>query len=95
MKSCNKRPVTAKQIENLVDDVENTLIGSGGTGSGKQSNQQHGYGSLKGIGRSSICFVLHPYIVSLRILITFIDELEKMLSEKHWEFVTAFIYHRI
>ena len=29
LKSCNKRPVTAKQIETLVDDIENTLTGSG------------------------------------------------------------------
>ena len=29
MKSCNKRPVTAQQIQKLVDDIENTLAGSG------------------------------------------------------------------
>ena len=29
MKSCNKRPVTAQQIQDLVDDIENTLMGSG------------------------------------------------------------------
>jgi hypothetical protein len=26
MKSCNKRPVTAQQIQDLVDDIENTLM---------------------------------------------------------------------
>ncbi len=29
LKSCNKRPVTAKQIEKLVDDIENILSVSG------------------------------------------------------------------
>ena len=29
MKSCNKRPVTAQQIQELADDIENTLMGLG------------------------------------------------------------------
>ncbi len=29
IKSCNKRPVTAIQIQQLVDDIENTVAGSG------------------------------------------------------------------
>ena len=54
MKSCNKRPVTAQQIQELADDIENTLMGLGERGR-KQADWQYGDGSSERGGRGGVC----------------------------------------
>ncbi len=81
LKSCNKRPVTAKQIETLVDDIENTL-----TGSGEREVHSKDIGNmvmerLKEL--DEVEYVRFEYVYrQFKDINTFIDELEKMLSEK-------------
>lgn len=81
MKSCNKRPVTAKQIEELVDDVENTLIGSG-----EREVESKVIGTMVMDRLKEIDEVAYVRFASVyrqfKDINTFIDELEKMLSEK-------------
>ncbi|NCC15179.1 MAG: transcriptional repressor NrdR [Clostridia bacterium] len=81
MKSCNKRPVTAKQIENLVDDVENTLIGSG-----EREVESKAIGNMVMDRLKELDEVAYVRFASVyrqfKDINTFIDELEKMLSEK-------------
>jgi len=84
MKSCNKRPVTAKQIENLVDDVENTL-----TGSGEREVDSKVIGGMVMDRLKELDEVAYVRFASVyrqfKDINTFIDELEKMLSEKRGE----------
>lgn len=81
MKSCNKRPVTAKQIEELVDDVENALIGSG-----EREVESKVIGNMVMDRLKEIDEVAYVRFASVyrqfKDINTFIDELEKMLSEK-------------
>lgn len=81
MKSCNKRPVTAKQIEALVDDIENTLSGGG---------EREVYSKDIGImvmdrlkELDEVAYVRFASVYrQFKDINTFIDELEKMLNEK-------------
>lgn len=81
MKSCNKRPVTAKQIEALVDDIENTL-----TGSGEREVYSKDIGIMVMDRLKELDEVAYVRFASVyrqfKDINTFIDELEKMLSEK-------------
>jgi len=81
MKACNKRPVTAKQIEELVDDVENTLIGSG-----EREVESKAIGTMVMDRLKELDEVAYVRFASVyrqfKDINTFIDELEKMLSEK-------------
>ncbi len=81
LKSCNKRPVTAKQIETLVDDIENTL-----TGSGEREVHSKDIGNMVMERLKELDEVAYVRFASVyrqfKDINTFIDELEKMLSEK-------------
>lgn len=81
MKSCYKRPVSVHQIELLVEDIENAIIGSGE----KEVESQK-------IGDMVIERLIHLYEVSyvrfasvyrqFKDINTFYGELEKMMNEK-------------
>ena len=81
LKSCNKRPVTAKQIETLVDDIENTL-----TGSGEREVHSKDIGTMVMERLKELDEVAYVRFASVyrqfKDINTFIDELEKMLNEK-------------
>jgi transcriptional repressor NrdR len=81
LKSCNKRPVTAKQIETLVDDIENTL-----TGSGEREVHSKDIGNMVMERLKELDEVAYVRFASVyrqfKDINTFIDELEKMLNEK-------------
>ena len=81
LKSCNKRPVTAKQIETLVDDIENTL-----TGSGEREVHSKDIGNMVMERLKELDEVAYVRFASVyrqfKDINTFIDELEKMLKEK-------------
>ncbi len=81
MKSCYKRPVSVHQIELLVEDIENAIIGSGE----KEVESQK-------IGDTVIERLIHLDEVSyvrfasvyrqFKDINTFYGELEKMMNEK-------------
>ena len=81
LKSCNKRPVTAKQIETLVDDIENTL-----TGSGEREVHSKDIGNMVMERLKELDEVAYVRFASVyrqfKDINTLIDELEKMLNEK-------------
>ncbi len=81
LKSCNTRPVTAKQIETLVDDIENTL-----TGSGEREVHSKDIGNMVMERLKELDEVAYVRFASVyrqfKDINTFIDELEKMLNEK-------------
>ena len=81
LKSCNKRPVTAKQIETLVDDIENTLPGSG-----EREVHSKDIGNMVMERLKELDEVAYVRFASVyrqfKDINTFIDELEKMLNEK-------------
>lgn len=81
MKSCNKRPVTAKQIETLVDDIENTLMGSG-----EREVESKQIGNMVMDRLKEVDEVAYVRFASVyrqfKDINTFIDELEKLLVEK-------------
>lgn len=81
MKSCNKRPVTAQQIRELAEDVENTLIGSG-----EREVESKAVGNLVMDRLKELDEVAYVRFASVyrqfKDINTFIDELEKLLIEK-------------
>ena len=81
MKSCNKRPVTAKQIQELADDIENTLMGNGER---EVPSKQIGgmvMDRLKEV--DEVAYVRFASVYrQFKDINTFIDELEKLLVEK-------------
>lgn len=81
MKSCNKRPVTAKQIGLLVDDIENNLIGSGEREVNSKAIGNMVMDRLKEL--DEVAYVRFASVYrQFKDINTFIDELEKMISEK-------------
>ena len=81
MKSCNKRPVTAKQIEDLADDIENTLMGSGEREVESKTIGNMVMDRLKDL--DGVAYVRFASVYrQFKDINTFIDELEKLLSEK-------------
>lgn len=81
MKSCNKRPVTAKQIQTLVDDIENSLIGSGEREVYSKAIGNMVMDRLKAL--DEVAYVRFASVYrQFKDINTFIDELEKMLNEK-------------
>ena len=81
MKSCNKRPISVKQIETLVDDIENTLQGNG-----EKEVDSKVLGSMVMDRLKDIDEVAYVRFASVyrqfKDINTFMDELEKLLSEK-------------
>lgn len=81
MKSCNKRPVTVKNIESLVDDIENTLMGSGEREVESKIVGNMVMDRLKDL--DEVAYVRFASVYrQFKDINTFIDELEKMLSDK-------------
>lgn len=81
MKSCNKRPVTMKDIETLVDDIENALIGSGEREIDSKIVGNMVMDRLKDL--DEVAYVRFASVYrQFKDINTFIDELEKMLSDK-------------
>ena len=82
MKSCNKRPVTAQQIQKLVDDIENTLAGSG-----EREVESKQLGNMVIERLKDLDEVAYVRLASVyrqfKDINSFIDELEKMLHEKN------------
>lgn len=84
MKSCNKRPVTAKQIAELADDIENTLMGSGEREVDSKTIGNMVMDRLKDI--DGVAYVRFASVYrQFKDINTFMDELEKLLSEKKQE----------
>lgn len=82
MKSCNKRPVTAQQIQKLVDDIENTLAGSGEREVESKQLGNMVIERLKDLGEVAYVRFASVYR-QFKDINSFIDELEKMLHEKN------------
>lgn len=82
MKSCNKRPVTAQQIQKLVDDIENTLAGSGER---EVESKQMGNMVIERLkDLDEVAYVRFASVYrQFKDINSFIDELEKMLHEKN------------
>ena len=82
MKSCNKRPVTAQQIQKLVDDIENTLAGSGER---EVESKQLGNMDIERLkDLDEVAYVRFASVYrQFKDINSFIDELEKMLHEKN------------
>ena len=81
MKSCNKRPVTAQQIQDLVDDIENTLMGSGEREVASKQIGSMVMDRLKEV--DEVAYVRFASVYrQFKDINTFIDELEKLLVEK-------------
>ncbi len=81
MKSCNKRPVTADQITKLVDDIENTLIGSGEREVDSATLGNMVIDRLKEL--DEVAYVRFASVYrQFKDIESFIDELEKMRYEK-------------
>ena len=82
MKSCNKRPVTAQQIQKLVDDIENTLAGSGER---EVESKQLGNMVIERLkDLDEVAYVRFASVYrQFKDIDSFIDELEKMLHEKN------------
>ena len=81
MKSCNKRPVTAQQIQDLVDDIENTLMGSGEREVPSKQIGNMVMDRLKEVDEAAYVRFASVYR-QFKDINTFIDELEKLLVEK-------------
>ena len=79
MKSCNKRPVTAQQ---MVDDIENTLAGSGER---EVESKQLGNMVIERLkDLDEVAYVRFASVYrQFKDINSFIDELEKMLHEKN------------
>ncbi len=81
MKSCNKRPVTAQQIQELADDIENTLMGLG-----EREVESKQIGNMVMDRLKEVDEVAYVRFASVyrqfKDINTFIDELEKLLVEK-------------
>ena len=82
MKSCNKRPVTAQQIQKLVDDIENTLAGSGER---EVESKQLGNMVIERLkDLDEVAYIRFASVYrQFKDINSFIDELEKMLHEKN------------
>lgn len=81
MKSCNKRPVTVQQMEALVDDIENTLMGSGDREVESKVLGNMVMDRLKEL--DEVAYVRFASVYrQFKDINTFIDELEKLIVEK-------------
>lgn len=81
MKSCNKRSVTMKQMQQLIDDIENVLMNSL-----EREVESKKIGSMVMERLKDIDEVAYVRFASVyrqfKDINTFIDELEKLLHEK-------------
>lgn len=81
IKSCNKRPVTAADIQKLVDDIENVLMGSGEREVESQMLGTMVIDRLKDL--DEVAYVRFASVYrQFTDINSFMDELKKMLMEK-------------
>lgn len=84
LKSCNKRPVTMKQMEKLVDDIENILAGSG-----EREVESKAIGNMVMDRLKELDEVAYVRFASVyrqfKDINSFMAELEKMCHEKNIE----------
>ncbi len=84
LKSCNKRPVTMKQMEKLVDDIENILAGSG-----EREVESKAIGNMVMDRLKELDEVAYVRFASVyrqfKDINSFMAELEKMRHEKNIE----------
>lgn len=80
MKSCNKRPVATQSIENLVDDIENTIIG------GEREVESKDIGTMVMDRLKDVDEVAYVRFASVyrqfKDIDNFLEELKKMVTEK-------------
>lgn len=81
MKSCNKRPVSIQQIEMLVDDIENTVIGAGEKEIESQKIGDMVIDRLKELDEVSYVRFASVYR-QFKDINTFREEIDKMVNEK-------------
>lgn len=81
MKSCNKRAVTVEQMQALVDDIENSLLGAG-----EREVESKRIGVMVMDRLKELDEVAYVRFASVyrqfKDVNTFIDELEKLIHEK-------------
>lgn len=81
MKSCNKRPVTLTQIEEIADDIENTVMNRMDKEVESKELGNMVMDRLKEI--DEVAYVRFASVYrQFKDINTFIDELEKLLKEK-------------
>ena len=84
MKSCNKRPITAKQISDIADDIENAVLSSM-----DKERESKEIGSMVMDRLKKIDEVAYVRFASVyrqfKDINTFMEELAKMLNEKNNE----------
>ena len=84
MKSCNKRPITAKQISDIADDIENAVLSSMDKEIESKEIDSMVMDRLKKI--DEVAYVRFASVYrQFKDINTFMEELAKMLNEKNNE----------
>lgn len=84
MKSCNKRPITAKQIQEIADDVENAVMSSMDKEIESKEIGNMVMDRLKDI--DEVAYVRFASVYrQFKDINTFMDELNKIMNEKKKE----------
>ncbi|MCJ7856813.1 transcriptional regulator NrdR [Lachnospiraceae bacterium NSJ-143] len=84
MKSCNKRPITVKQIQEIADDVENAVMSSMDKEIESKSIGNLVMDRLKDI--DEVAYVRFASVYrQFKDINTFMTELNKMMAEKNGE----------
>ena len=84
MKSCNKRPITAKQISDIADDIENAVLSSMDKEIERKEIGSMVMDRLKKI--DEVAYVRFASVYrQFKDINTFMEELAKMLNEKNNE----------
>ena len=84
MKSCNKRPITAKQIQEIADDVENAVMSSMDKEIESKEIGSMVMDRLKDI--DEVAYVSFPSVYrQFKDINTFMEELNKIMDEKKKE----------
>ena len=84
MKSCNKRPITVKQIQEIADDVENAVMSSMDKEIESKSIGNLVMDRLKAI--DEVAYVRFASVYrQFKDINTFMTELNKMMAEKNGE----------
>ena len=82
MKSCNKRPITAKQISDIADDIENAVLSSMDKEIESREIGKMVMEKLKDI--DEVAYVRFASVYrQFKDINTFMEELAKMLNEKN------------
>ena len=82
MKSCNKRPITAKQISDIADDIENAVLSSMDKEIESSQIGKMVMEKLKDI--DEVAYVRFASVYrQFKDINTFMEELAKMLNEKN------------